>query len=104
MNLDEQSADDAPLHICHLHLEQVRSHFACMRSMQVKHNISGPPIACEDLPFCAPEDIEWRQHMLSLELEVTCNISAQDIGLSRVQLKITFNAYLRRPLSHGNIL
>jgi hypothetical protein len=40
MNLDEKSVDDAPLHACHLHLEQVHSHFARMRSMQVKHNVS----------------------------------------------------------------
>jgi hypothetical protein len=40
MNLDEQSADDAPLHVCHLHLEQERSHFARMRSIQVKHNVN----------------------------------------------------------------
>jgi hypothetical protein len=40
MNLDEQSTDDAPLHVCHLHLEQERSHFARMRSIQVKHNVN----------------------------------------------------------------
>ena len=41
--------------------------------------------------------------MMHLFMSVTCT-SEQDIGLSRVQLKITFNAYLRRPLSHGEIL